>query len=273
MKDIDKFQIIGFVLSAAISLILILRGQDTVISITLGLVLATLTQLFDLQMRNAEAEERLLQANLLNRKLFDDDELLAQIRQIVDDYYAVKNSWFSHFKEIARDSVTSCQYNLHTLANGYIGLKPFSPFAYSAKGFRNAKVCAYTVALGNMQYWRSSHATKYIQSNKDAIQRGVKVVRIFVQHESVLREYNDILVAMQEMGVDLYTVSPESIPSDLKRDMNIIDEKILVQLELTEDGSIREDTITVDPIKVRQAMNDFDKLKGFAAKFDSSSAK
>lgn len=270
MKNIDKFQIIGFVLSAAISLILIARGQDTIISVTLGLVLATLTQLFDLQIRNTESEEKLLQANLLNRQLFDDNELLTQIKQIVNDYYDVKNGWFSHFKDIAKDSINSCQYNLHTLANGYIGLRPYSSFAYSAKGFRNAKVCAYTVALGKMQWWRSSHATKYIQANKDAIQRGVKVVRIFIQHEDVLREYKDILVAMQQMGVDLYTVYPDNIPSELKRDMNILDEQILVQLELTEDGSIREDTITIDPIKVRQAINDFDKLKGFATKFDSS---
>jgi len=269
MKNIDKFQIIGFVLSAAVSLILIIRGQDTIVSVTLGLVLAILVQLFDLQMRNAETEEKLLQANLLDSQLFGDNEFLVQIKQIVNDYYTVKNGWFGHFKDISKDSLNLCQYNLHTLANGHISLKSYSPFAYGAKGLRNAKVCAYTVALGKMPYWRSSHATKYIQTNKDAIERGVNVVRIFVQHEDVLREYNDILVSMQQMGVDLYTVSPSKIPSELKRDMNILDEQILVQLELTEDGSIREDTITIDSIKVRQAINDFNKLKGFATKYNA----
>ena len=269
MKNIDKFQIIGFVLSAAISFILIMRGQDTIASVTLGLVLATITQLFDLQMRNSESEEKLLQANLLNRQLFDDEELLTKIKQIVNDYYTVNNGWFDHFKEIARDSINSCQYDLHTLANGYIGLKPYSPFAYGSRGFRNAKVCAYTVALGKMQYWRSGLATKYIQTNKEAIQRGVKVVRVFIQHEEVLADYRDIMETMQQIGVELYTVSPDTIPPELKRDMNILDEQILVQLELTEDGSIREDIITIDPIKVRQAINDFDKLKGFATKYNS----
>lgn len=120
-----------------------------------------------------------------------------------------------------------------------------------------------------MHYWRTSHGIKYIQANKDAIERGVKIARIFVQRPDVIDDYEDILNAMFQMGVELYVVSPDTVPSDLKRDMNIIDEQILVHLELTEDGSIREDIITIDPIKVAQAKNDFEKLKGFAVKFSS----
>ena len=120
MKSIDKFQIIGFTFSTIVSVVLVISGQDTVLSITLGLVLAILIQLFDLQTRNAESEYKLLEASLLNSQLFNDTELLTQIKQIVDDYYTVKHGWFEHFKDISRDSINSCHYNLHTLADGYI---------------------------------------------------------------------------------------------------------------------------------------------------------
>lgn len=83
MRNIDKFQIVGFILSAVISIVLVIRGQDTVSSVTLGLSLAIITQLFDLQMRNAESEKKILRASLLDYQLFDDQELLTQITQIV----------------------------------------------------------------------------------------------------------------------------------------------------------------------------------------------
>lgn len=67
---LDTFQIVGFVVSVAISVGLVVSGQDTVASVTLGLVLGTLTQLFDLQIRHSASEERLLQANALSRALY-----------------------------------------------------------------------------------------------------------------------------------------------------------------------------------------------------------
>jgi len=269
LKGPDKFQIIGFILSTLISVLLILRGQDTVSSVTLGLVLAILTQLFDIQLRNAEAEGKLLEASMLDARLFDDPKLLEQVKEIIEDYYTVQQGWFEHFKDIARDSLDVCQYNLHTLANGYIALPPYSPFAYASKGLRYAEKCACTVALGSMEYWRSAPGRKYMHANMRAIQRGVRITRIFVQYPDELRQHRDIISQMLQMGVSLYAVSPDEVPSELKRDMNILDKKILVHLELTNDGNIREDIITIDPVKVKRALDDFEKLKGFAVRIET----
>jgi hypothetical protein len=93
---IDVFQIVGFVVSIVISIGLIVIGQDTIPSVTLGLVLAILTQLFDMQMRQSSSEERILKAGLLNQSLYKDEWLLRQIQQIVDSYIIVKKtSWIS----------------------------------------------------------------------------------------------------------------------------------------------------------------------------------
>ena len=69
-KLLDTFQIVGFILSTLISVILVIANQDTIQSIALGLILATLTQLFDLQIRNAEAENRIIQASALNKAIY-----------------------------------------------------------------------------------------------------------------------------------------------------------------------------------------------------------
>ena len=72
IKILDIFQIVGFVTSVFISLLLVSTGQDTIVSVTLGLVLATMVQLFDLQLRQSDSEERLLSATSLNQALYKD---------------------------------------------------------------------------------------------------------------------------------------------------------------------------------------------------------
>jgi hypothetical protein len=61
LKNLDTIQIIGFALSAIVSIVLLIARQDTVASITLGFVLAILIQLFDLQKRHADSQEQVLQ--------------------------------------------------------------------------------------------------------------------------------------------------------------------------------------------------------------------
>ncbi len=50
-KYLDPFQLIGFTFSLIVAVGLLIAGQDTLLSFLVGLVLATLTQLFDLQAR------------------------------------------------------------------------------------------------------------------------------------------------------------------------------------------------------------------------------
>lgn len=76
---LDTFQIVGFVISTFISIGLMILNQDKVASVTIGLVLAILTQLFDLQIRNSHFEEQVLEANALSRKLYQDEVLLKNI--------------------------------------------------------------------------------------------------------------------------------------------------------------------------------------------------
>lgn len=72
-KNLDTFQIIGFLLSAAISVGSWLSGESASDSLVLGFILATFTQLFDQQKRLSDTEERLIQANALGLEVGNDD--------------------------------------------------------------------------------------------------------------------------------------------------------------------------------------------------------
>jgi hypothetical protein len=104
-KAVDTFQIVGFILSISISIELIAMGQNTVASVTLGLVLSTLTQFLDLQPRQAASEDRLMRAQVLSQVLFRDEWLHEHVQQMVDDYATIKGGWFELFKRRAEDAV------------------------------------------------------------------------------------------------------------------------------------------------------------------------
>jgi hypothetical protein len=59
-KYIDWFQFVGFTLSALLSLYLIRIGQDDIISWLIGLSLAIIIQLLDLQIRMGNSTDKVI---------------------------------------------------------------------------------------------------------------------------------------------------------------------------------------------------------------------
>jgi hypothetical protein len=264
MKDktqiVDTFQVIGFVISIAISLSLIVIGQDTIPSVTLGLVVATFTQIFDLQLRYNTSEERLLKAGLLNELLYKDEWLLRQVQQIVTSYLRTKEEGFELFKIRANDAIIECHSVLHGMANGYLVALPRSPYSYGAKGLNSAKKSAKAVAIADFSYWRSTYAQPYLQANKNAIERGVKITRVFIADKKTLEDISDIAQVQKDMGIEVYAATLGEIPSRFVEDTLIIDERVFARGELTSDGKIREQRLTIDPVEVQQAVIRFGEL-------------
>ncbi|MCP4612689.1 MAG: hypothetical protein GY845_28670 [Planctomycetes bacterium] len=218
LKNLDAIQIVGFVISATVSIGLLIAGQDKVASVTLGFVLAILTQLFDIQKRLSDSEERLLQANALSQALYRDEWLFEHIRQIVEDYQSVRSKWFELFKRRAEDAVIECRNVLHSMAEDYLIASPESPFTFGAESLAMAKKSLKAVAAADITYWRSAHAQKYLQANAEAVKRGVRFTRVFVQTPDTLRGIVDILEQQQSLGIDVYVAFPDSISRELNED-------------------------------------------------------
>src|SRR4051794_13421861 len=111
-KALDRFQIAGFALSATASVVFIAIGQDTIPSVSVGLILAVLVQLFDLQLRFSASEGKLLDAGRLNKELFADEWLQSHIRSIVNDYLQLRDSWLQVFRIHANDAIIECGQRL-----------------------------------------------------------------------------------------------------------------------------------------------------------------
>ncbi len=259
-KNLDTIQLVGFALSVIVSITLILAGNDSIPSATLGFVLAILTQLLDIQKRQNDSEEKILRANTLSVELYKDEWLLRQIQQTVDSYIDVKQLGFSLFETRANDAVTECHNVLYQLADGYLVVPSRSPYSPRSKGIEGANKSIKAVAIADFSYWKTNYAHSYIGANKDALARGVKIVRVFIANKETIEGISDILKNQKELGIEVYTAVIDEVPPQLIEDSLIIDDKVFSRGELTSEGKIRELRLTIDLIEVQQAVTRFDAL-------------
>lgn len=268
---IDRFQIAGFVISTAISIGLIVAKADAVTSILLGLVLAILTQLFDLQLRNRVFEERILKANALSQALYADEWLLRNIQEIVGGYIEARKKWFELFRLRAQDLISECRDGLALLAddNMYVSFQgTFSIGPDAINKYVEKSLKATWIVAAPCSYWRSVAAQAYFQANAKAIQRGVKITRIISWTPETFPDLVDILQEQQSIGVDVYLIAADVIPDELKEEILIIDGRIGVAYDVIPKGRRRQERITIHPDRVERISRKFNTLMRHARTFD-----
>lgn len=265
---LDPFQIIGFLISIMISIGMILSGQDTIQSVSLGLVLGILTQLFDLQLRLTRSEERNLEASMLDKKLYQNELLLEQIKGIVDDYLNVKSGWFELFKRRADDSISECRSLLHSMSEGHMYAKAKTPYTFNADEIKKAKKSVKSVTLAiNVFYWRNTFARKLVDAYTFLLSKGVKCNFVYLIPRETILDAVDILEEQKQMGIDVYVAFPDEVPIDLIDDYQIMDDIVFSRLEFS-DNQIKGQRISIDPIEVGQQIKNFNILMRHTQKLE-----
>ena len=268
-KVLDTFQIAGFIISVVISIGLLISKQDTISSVILGLVLATLTQLIDIQIRSSESEGRLLQANFLNQKLYHDEWLLKHIQEIVDNYLTVKGDWLELFKRRADDAVAECRSVLHSMAEGYLITEPRGPYSFGAKGIDDVvKSYKHVAANTDLEYWQTTYAEKGLQANTNAVKRGVVITRVFVQKTDSLRRIITTLEKQKNAGIQVYVANIDELPEYLCEDYVITDDRAYAIMELSIDGHYTKQRISIEPVEVEKMVRQFEMLLHHSKKLE-----
>lgn len=262
---IDKFQIAGFALSVIIVLGLMLLGQDTILSVVLGLVLAVLTQLFDLQMRLASTEEKILQASILDKRLYQDEWLLQQVQEMISDYFRVKPEWLELFHRKAQDAISDCRNILHSLSEGTLATQPKSSYTLGANAIEQyATASVKIVTVSDINYLRMTYAQKLWQAYENVIKRGVKITRVFVDKPEFLSSAKDVFDRLDSIGVEVFVVDVGDLPLSLVQEIQIIDDKVFATNELATDGKVRGQKIVIDLVEVRQVVTQFQQVLRYA---------
>ncbi len=262
-KNLDTLQIVGFIISAGVSAVLLIVGQDTVASLTLGFILAALTQLFDLQKRHSDSEERILQASALSEALFRDEWLLKHIQQIVEDYQLVNKSKVQSefFLEKARTAINDCSSTLAGLSKGHVSTTREEQMVVLEELLRTARVQARGVSyITFREWWQSQIGKSYLQENARSVQRGVHITRIFIVPKSRLQEVKDLVIEHRKAGVEVYIAIEEEQPSELLESYLIIDDSIVSKSQIVLGGQFQKADVTADPYEVKKMIRNFNWL-------------
>lgn len=262
IKNLDQIQIIGFIISIIVSVSLLLMGQDEVSSITLGFVLAALTQLFDLQKRTEDSEERLLKASSLSQELYRNEWLFDHLQQIVHDYKIARSTWFELFRLRADEAIIHCRKSLHSMAEGYLITESGGPYAHERDMFMRPEKVAKAVAAIDESYWRTPEANIYVQTNAEFVEQGVRFIRIFTYPKSILYGMIDILEKQQILKIEVYVVPSEMLPKELNEDYIIIDDKMIARTEQIG----QQQKISIDKVEIEEMVRRFDALHKYARK-------
>jgi hypothetical protein len=262
----DSFQIVGFTVSTGVAIFLVVVRIDPMQSTLVGLILAIFVQLFDLQLRSAKMEERLLQANELSQALYRDPPFLGKVHQMVNDYYEINAGWFELYKARAEHAVSECHRALHSMANGTMEPPEGSQFALSVNALSLAtKSIKQVTDFNAIKDAPEGVRTWYSRSWSEAADRGVKMSMILV----LSRQDMDRLFAEAgtvRMPLGTYVALSEELPPDLDENYLIVDDCVVSHSERRADATVGERTISIVPIEVERMVKRFDQTLRYARK-------
>lgn len=276
LQALDPIQIIGFAISVAVPLFLLITGKDQIGSVTLGFVLATFTQLLDLQVRQSDSEKRLLSSRTLNETLYRDEWLFESLSQIANDYQKIKSRSSDpfEFKNHAQEYLRECSDRLACMSDGYNFPIERIPFEQSMIVLRRAQKCVKAADSGDLEFWENVNANNYIRLNEETLNRGITIKRVFIHPIATLSQKVDLLRRQQDLGIEIYVVDPTSVdpprglPQALKGDYVIVDNCFAVISEFGTDGNVVRSKVSVEQGEVELLVRNFDRLLNSAKTLD-----
>jgi hypothetical protein len=266
-RVIDTFQIVGFAVSTGVAITLVVMQVDPMQSTIIGLMLAILTQLFDIQLRHSRSEERILEANALSQTLYRDPSFLKKVREMVEDYYAIGEGWFDLFKLRAEDALSECHSILRSIAGGTMVPPAGGQFSLSSTRFQYAQTSLKQVidlagirdAVEGVREW-------YARLVEEAVARGVAMRTVIILSREELKE--DLARAQQEwrteVPADTYFALSNELPADLDENYMIMDDRVVGFLERRADGTFGKETISIVPVEVERMVKRFDRVLRYA---------
>ncbi len=195
--------------------------------------------------------------------------MFAIINQIADDYLSLKRNNFELFEQRANDALQECKDTVHKLVNGHMKADPAGKFSIGRRGIQMASSSVKAVSCEPLELWRSPHWKTGLKANADAIKRGVKITRIFIQDQEALSVYKDVLQDHYKAGAEVLIVSPDKLEEGLIESYFIVDNRILAEFYFTK-GKLVEEMISINSFEVKEANDKFGKILRNAEKYEGT---
>jgi len=255
----DPILILGLSISISMGLIMVLTGNDTIISLIVGLLSTIVTLLADIIARIQKTETTILEANSL-QNIFLDERLGNSLRELAHSYDAVKSYEFEHYIKLADAHIAECKTYVRQLASGSIFSPSKSIYEYSVyTALDKATDCIRAVDCGPMTFWETERGRKYMEANRIAVSRGIKIIRLFALTSKDARKYSEILNSHHAAGIHVIIVTPSRIENEFL----IIDSNVRIDIKLDQDGKHLGEQIIVESAQISEAIEKFELAASF----------
>lgn len=260
-RNVVSVQGIGFLVSALVSLSFLIPQLKLrfLESLACGLLLVIVTQVYELKRR---LEETVPMLSLMH----DDPNLSEQIIQLLENRETIEDGWFALFKVEATQILSHCFSDIREMAvDKQLTTEPRSdlPYKFSLWAVKNAEESIKAVDAVDLIHWTKDSAREYLWLNEEAVKRGVMVERVFIATRDELRNAKPIIENQAKMGIKVYAVPEDRIPNSLISDYLLMDNKMVTRVELHRDGTPHERRTSINPDKVKEMIESFERLKPF----------
>jgi len=176
-------------------------------------------------------------------------------------------------RQIFSDYLTS-ETDAYTAALSSIQARKVEISRGKAMKFGESAFKAATVSVDTTSYvapanwWLNNDGKKYFLTNEDALQRNVKIQRIFIYSTLEERDHLDPTIKAQKAkGITVYAVATDSLPKNMNRDIIIVDDKIVGELFLDEKTrDFDKVVVKIQPEDIKRAREDWNTLIRLAKK-------
>lgn len=208
---------------------------EPISSFLISLVVAVILLVVELRFQLGQAKETFAAALGMQREALEDPVLMQSLNQIMEGFSTVAASGDKYYKDMAQDTIAKCAADVAKLREGFTEIPIDDMMTQITRRLRETQQTVFATVLGRIgEFWFTGAGKEYLQENTNAVQRGVKVTRVFIVEnmEELTPEVHDLIRAQAEAGFDVKIAFAHDLTHDVLYDMALFDEKYAWYLDL-----------------------------------------
>ncbi len=122
----------------------------------------------------------------------------------------------------------------------------------------------FAVSYEDVEFWLSDEGEEFLEVNRQVIQRGIEIIRVFVGREEVLFELGSIMARNVEIGASVFALDIKNASGLSPQDFVIYDSKLVrygYNPNNTLESKFKHASIIIDPGKVKDALGKAEALR------------
>lgn len=267
--------VVGVIISICIPLIFTVNVK--VIELTDSLVISLLVVIIALILQylhhSYSISELISDFLIVDKDLKQYPELYSRLKSIVSGYGQIMCNESPLSKKRLEKLIKEHEISIRELADGRIIVEPDEEIPIAIYLWNlSKKVVKCTSYVNPKEWWQTEGGKRYLKANKQARERGVEIIRVFIISRERHDEWEAIKHLIREqngIGIDVRVVDINDVPVRVLKDFAIYDDKIVGSGELTREGARARAYFIINETEVASYLRDFKTLLNRSKTFDA----